>query len=90
MANQFRITIHGRVQGVGFRYAARTQARSLNLKGWVSNRSDGSVEAVVQGTAEACSQFMTWCREGTGYSWVERVDIHEMEPESLGPFFIRL
>ena len=89
MESQFDIKIFGRVQGVGFRSAARNQARSLQLRGWVENRPDRSVRAMVAGDTEACKRFITWCRVGTGLSWVERIDVHEMKPEALGPFTIR-
>lgn len=86
---QYKIRIYGRVQGVGFRYSARNQARSLGLKGWVENRPDGSVCSVIQGSREDCLKYMEWCRKGSGYSWVEKVDIKEMEPELLTSFRVR-
>ncbi len=86
---QYEVVVHGRVQGVGFRYAARNQARSLGLKGWVENRSDGSVVAQIQGKAEACNGFIQWCSTGPGYSWVEGVDLIEKPPASLSHFRIR-
>ncbi len=89
MSAQYKIIVHGRVQGVGFRAAARNQARSLQLSGWVENRPDGSVEVVISGTAEPCHAFIHWCREGSGYSWVERLDVHEMTPESFSSFQIK-
>jgi acylphosphatase len=89
MMYQYEIRIYGRVQGVGFRYAARNQARSLALKGWVKNQEDGSVCAVIQGSQQACLKFMDWCRQGTGYSWVERVDFKEMKTETLASFSVR-
>ncbi|RLD95512.1 MAG: acylphosphatase, partial [Bacteroidetes bacterium] len=55
LEKQYEIVVHGRVQGVGFRYAARNQARSLGLKGWVENQPDGSVRTLVQGPREACN-----------------------------------
>ena len=88
MYNQFDIRISGRVQGVGFRAAARRQARFLRLKGWVENLSGGSVRAVIGGEMEDCARFINWCREGSAYSWVEGIDIEEMELEELGPFEI--
>ncbi len=84
----FEITIHGRVQGVGFRQAARGKARMLGLKGWVENQPEGSVIAMVQGETSDCHAFINWCREGPGYSWVEKVGLREMNPEALGPFTI--
>lgn len=89
MKQQFEITVRGRVQGVGFRAAARNQARSLGLKGWVENLSDGSVRALINGESGDCNHFIAWCRSGTGYSWVETVDIRDMKPELLEAFSIR-
>ncbi|MCK4745880.1 MAG: acylphosphatase [Bacteroidales bacterium] len=81
--------VHGRVQGVGFRAMARNQARYMNLKGWVENNPDGSVHVVVCGKKEKCSQFIQWCRTGSGYSWVERLEIKETNPESFNTFSIK-
>ena len=86
---QYEIRAHGRVQGVGFRAAVRNQARRLKLKGWVENQRDGSVTIRVSGKQEMCSQFIQWCRRGSGYSWVERLDIREMPPEPFSAFDIR-
>lgn len=58
------LEIRGRVQGVGFRDALCVQAQRLGLTGWVRNRADGSVEAVVQGTDAAVGQLVTWARRG--------------------------
>ena len=88
MVIQYEIKISGRVQGVGFRYAAQKQARFLRLKGWVENLPDGSVRAVINGNAESCTSFINWCREGSAYSWVEGVELREMKPGPLGPFAI--
>ena len=88
MHSQFDIKISGRVQGVGFRAAARRQARFLRLRGWVKNQADGSVRVLIGGDTERCTEFINWCREGSAYSWVESVDIREMLPEELGPFEI--
>lgn len=89
MESQYDIRIFGRVQGVGFRAAANREARSLRLKGWVVNQSDGSVKAIIKGDSAKCTLFINWCREGTGYSWVERIEILEMKPEPLEPFDVR-
>jgi len=88
MLSQYDIIISGRVQGVGFRAAAGKQARFLRLKGWVENLADGSVRILVCGDTENCTSFINWCREGSAYSWVEKVDLREMKPEALGPFTI--
>ena len=89
MVKHYHITVHGRVQGVGFRYSARNKARELGVAGWVENQPDGTVKAAVQGKADRCNAFISWCREGTGYSWVEKIDLHEMEPTEYSGFTIR-
>ncbi len=88
MNSQYELKISGKVQGVGFRAAARRKARSLRLRGWVENLADGSVRIMIRGDAAKCTRFIHWCREGSAYSWVERVDIQEKDPEPLGPFTI--
>jgi acylphosphatase len=88
MISQYEIKITGRVQGVGFRYAAQKQARFLRLKGWVENLPDGSVRAVICGDSENCTNFINWCREGSAYSWVEQIELREMKPEAMRPFAI--
>ena len=59
-----RIEITGRVQGVGFRYALRAEARRRGVSGWVRNRRDGSVEALLQGEADAVRALVEWARQG--------------------------
>ncbi len=88
MEKQYEIIVYGRVQGVGFRYAAQAKARLLRLRGWIKNLPDGSVKTVIKGEEQACREFIQWCRTGTGYSWVERLDVLEQKPEGLGPFTI--
>jgi acylphosphatase len=59
-----QIRIRGRVQGVGYRDYLRDEADRLGVTGWVRNRADGSVEAVVQGSAEAVERILSWARRG--------------------------
>lgn len=58
------LRIRGRVQGVGFRYAMHERALSLGITGWVRNRRDGTVEAVVQGTPQAVEAMRRWAQGG--------------------------
>lgn len=58
------LIIEGRVQGVWFRESTRREAASLKLTGWVRNRRDGTVEAVVEGPAPAVERLVSWCRKG--------------------------
>lgn len=64
MAETRRLVITGLVQGVGFRYAMLAQARLLGINGWVRNRRDGSVEAVISGDAGQVEAMLDWSRNG--------------------------
>ena len=66
--------VHGRVQGVGFRYSTSRKARSLGLTGWVRNEYDGTVEVVAFGDEHAISQLATWLDTGPPGARVTRVD----------------
>jgi acylphosphatase len=74
-----RLVIVGRVQGVGYRQSLHKKATSLEIRGWVRNRLDGSVEALVQGTPEAVAAVMAWARHGPRTANVERVDVEPSE-----------
>lgn len=58
------LIIHGRVQGVSFRYSMAFEAARLKLAGWVRNRHEGSVEAVITGDAESIATMLAWARHG--------------------------
>jgi acylphosphatase len=64
------VWIDGRVQGVGFRFAACELADLLRLGGWVRNLGDGRVEAVFEGPAAEVAQAVSWCRRGPRGAWV--------------------
>jgi acylphosphatase len=74
MTTTRHLRISGRVQGVGYRDALRRQALARGLSGWVRNRLDGSVEAVLQGDAPSVEQVIAWARRGPPASRVDRVD----------------
>ena len=76
------IKIIGRVQGVGFRRAARDEARYLGIKGYIRNEPDGSVYLEAEGDELAISQFVIWCRKGSVYSYVE--EIYYSEGDVMG------
>jgi acylphosphatase len=66
--------VHGRVQGVGFRWWVRNQAARLNLQGWVANEPSGSVRVVAEGDSSAVDQLAAQLQEGPSGAVVERVD----------------
>jgi acylphosphatase len=83
MAQSIRVVITGRVQGVGFRAWVIATASRMGLKGWVRNRSDGSVEAVFSGEEVTVFAMIESCKEGppasrvdgiASYTWNETVD----------------
>lgn len=83
------LRIHGRVQGVSFRYYARRRAASLGLAGWVRNCPDGSVESEAEGPEDAVQRFIDWARRGPSAAEVERVDVQRLTPEGYNlPFRI--
>jgi acylphosphatase len=84
-----RVVVHGRVQGVAFRDATRRQASTRGVAGWVTNRSDGAVEAVFEGDPEAVRSLVEWVREGPRAADVDRVEESEEEPEGLASFDVR-
>jgi acylphosphatase len=67
--------VHGRVQGVGFRYFVLREARRLDLDGWTANEPDGSVRVVADGPREALDVLLEALREGPPASIVERVAV---------------
>lgn len=72
-----QLRIHGRVQGVGYRYAMMEQAEKLNLTGWVRNRRDGTVEAVVSGNDDAVADIIEWARQGPPGATVTNVQVSD-------------
>ena len=72
------VRVRGRVQGVGYRHACVQQARALGLGGWVRNRMDDSVEAMLQGPPEQVSRMCRWMREDMPAALVEHMDITEV------------
>ncbi len=71
------VQVRGRVQGVGFRWACVQHALALGLAGWVRNRTDGSVEAVLQGPAATVRQMCLWLHDGVPGARVESLHVEE-------------
>lgn len=76
-----RLLITGRVQGVGFRFAFADEARERGLRGWVRNRRDGSVEAMVAGAEANVESIVVWARRGPPAAKVLSVSVETGEGE---------
>ncbi len=74
-----RFIVHGRVQGVGFRYFAHSAARSLGLRGWVKNRPDGTVECLAGGSPENLEELYRCLQKGPALSKVDNVSRQEVD-----------
>ena len=74
MSERLHVIVHGRVQGVGFRYAACGMARELALAGWVRNLPGGEVEAEFQGPREHLDAALAWCQHGPRLAHVTEVE----------------
>ncbi|MDH3287779.1 MAG: acylphosphatase [Betaproteobacteria bacterium] len=74
-----RLQIEGRVQGVGFRYFMQRRARTLGITGWVRNRTDGSVEAVVQGSPDDVAAIIALARRGPRSARVTQIRVSDAE-----------
>jgi acylphosphatase len=71
---KLRAIVHGRVQGVNFRYYTCHQARHLGVTGYVRNLWDGTVEVVAEGPRQDVTQLLNWLHKGPRMAFVERVD----------------
>jgi len=70
-----RVVISGKVQGVFFRVETLKAASGFDVVGWVRNRTDGTVEALMEGLREDVEALIAWCNEGSPMSHVDRVDV---------------
>jgi acylphosphatase len=83
------VTVQGFVQGVGFRISLARAAQVRGVSGWVRNRGDGTVEAILEGPADAVDAMVAWCREGPRGAQVDRVDVVDEAPEGVLGFDVR-
>ena len=84
-----RVIVHGLVPGVFFRDSTRRLAQRHGVAGWVSNRWDGSVEAVFEGEPDAVERLVAFSREGPRGARVDAVEVTDEEPEGLLGFAVR-
>ena len=78
-----RLTIYGRVHGVGFRAFVEDEAMQRGLEGWVRNRRDGSVEALIAGDDRLVDEVIEACRRGPSVARVNRTDVEEAKADDL-------
>lgn len=83
-----RVVISGRVHGVGFLDWMERRAQALGVHGWVRNRADGSVEALVAGDADAVEELLRLCRRGPRLAEVSSIVDELTEPPDT-PGFVR-
>lgn len=83
------VFVSGTVQGVYYRATTRDTAREHDVSGWVTNREDGRVEAVFEGSEENVEALVGWCHEGPSAAQVEHVEVDHEEPKGVEGFEIR-
>jgi acylphosphatase len=81
MSEVRHLVVTGLVQGVGYRYSMVAAARRFDITGWVRNRRDGSVEAMVAGSADAVASIIAWARHGPAGAEIEHLAVELGEGE---------
>lgn len=76
------VKVYGKVQGVGFRFYTHKKALELNLKGFVQNKTDGSVYIEAEGKPDQLELFLLWCYEGP--SWARVTKLEKQYAPSVG------
>ena len=84
----FKIHVTGHVQGVGFRWSTANEARTLDIKGFVRNLSDGSVYIEAEGTLIQLTTFVEWCKRGPSFGYVDSVKVDTVPPVNYSDFRI--
>ena len=83
-----RVVVHGRVQGVWFRESARGQAERHGVSGWVRNRTDGTVEAELEGAPDDVELLVRWFAHGPPDARVDRLDVTELPVDGRRGFSV--
>lgn len=78
-----RIVVHGRVQGVWYRGWAVDEARARGIDGWVRNRRDGTVEAVLIGSEADIREMIEACRTGPSAARVSGIEEYPLDPDEI-------
>ncbi len=83
------IRVSGRVQGVGFRYSARSMAGLYGVKGFIRNLPNGDVYLEVEGEFNQVEDFIQWCRQGPPMAKIGFMDVYDGEVVGFGGFEVR-
>ncbi|MFZ8800808.1 MAG: acylphosphatase [Candidatus Nanopusillus sp.] len=83
-----KVIIYGKVQGVGFRNFVFLHAKKLNVRGYVKNNPDGTVEAVFEGNENNINKMIELCKKGPERARVDKIDIKEVEINNYQDFKI--
>ena len=86
MAVTYHLRVSGRVQGVGYRDALRAEAVARGVTGWMRNRGDGTVEAILQGDPAAVDAVLAWARRGPPAARVTDVAAQTAQGELERPY----
>ncbi len=84
-----RVVVRGDVQGVFFRDSTQSEAEKRGVAGWVTNRSDGAVEALFEGDPADVQALVDFSQGGPSQADVKDVDVEDREPEGLSGFEVR-
>ena len=79
MPTETHIIVRGRVQGVGFRFAAQRAGRTIGVSGFVRNLANGDVEIVAQGDPERVERMIDWARRGPPAASVEKIEVESRD-----------
>ena len=85
----YKIEITGKVQGVAFRYSAKSIADGMGIKGYAKNSYDGSVEIVASSNELALQQFIRWCHQGPARACVKNVEVNIISEKVFEGFEVR-
>jgi len=89
MKQALAITLSGRVQNVGFRFATVQKAQDLDIKGFVKNKNDGTVYIESEGEAENLNRFLEWCKEGPPSANVQNTETQEIPIQDFSSFNVK-
>jgi acylphosphatase len=88
MVKHLNIRVHGKVQGVVFRWSAQKEAEKLGLTGFAKNEADGSVYIEAEGEEKVIEQFLKWCKNGPEMAVVSKLETEEAKVKNFSDFTI--